>query len=210
MKTLLIIVAAIIVIAGLIIGYAYSEFTYKPDYFDEIETVDISKINKQVDETENRIARELKENNSTQLSGEEILNIGLNHMAKRSSIDLNSVVKKTKGEMVNGKFKTEALVNVKALSEQEMSPKARKALNMFLELIPDAMLEEVYISFEGKPVNDNGVLRFSDDAVIKIGGFEQTISDMNDKSDMKIDLDLLHQMGLSDIVIHDNYLELKK
>lgn len=209
MKTLLIIIGAIIAILVFIIVYTYNEFTYQPDYFEKMEKVNISKINKQAFETEKRIKEELKQNKVARLNGEEIVQIGLSHIARQSHIDIDKVVKKVKGDIVDGQLKTEALLNIKALTKQKVSPKVHKFIDMFSKFAPDNMLDNVYVSIEGKPVNDNGILRFNDDATISVGDFKKPVSDFIHDHDIKIDMDMLKKLGLTDIIVHNNYLELK-
>ena len=72
------------------------------------------------------------------------------------------------------------------------------------------MMEDVYISFEGTPVNKNGILHFGDDVVISIGDFTRNLSEINNNRGINLDMRMFYQLGASDIVIKDDFVELKK
>jgi hypothetical protein len=210
MKIFLIIVAAIVIISALIIGYAYNQFTYKPDYFEQLQPVNMEAISLQARQIQERVRDELQKNGFCKLDGDEIMNIGLDELSKKTNIDIDSVLKKTKSEMVGGKFKSEALINVKALSKMKIAEDSRQYVDNLLNYLPDAMMEEVYVSFEGTPVNENGVLHFADDVVVSVGEFSENLSEINHSRNIKVDLAIFNDLGAKDIIINDNYIELQK
>jgi len=209
MKIFLIIVTTIVIISALVVGYIYNKFTYKPDYFQTAEQVEIWKVAEQAKEIEKRVTEDLESEGYAKLSGDDIMKLEIIQLEAETNIEINSIVKKTKSEIIDGKLKSEAVINIKALSLQNVSGQARQYINTFMQYVPDTMMEEVYVSFEGTPVNENGTIRFSKDMVISVGDIIHTTFESQD-NDIEIDLDLLHKINASQIVIRDNYIEIIK
>jgi len=210
MKIFLAIIASIIVISALIIGYLYNQFTYQPEYFQAIEEIESSQIKDHTRAVKNRIIKDMEQEGRAKLDGEDIMLLTLNQLSQETDLDFAGFISKSTSEMKNGKLRTEAIINLKALSEQNMSAEDRKDFDAAMRYIPDVMAGEIYIAVEATPVKKKGTLYLADDLVFSIGDFEQSIPEVKQNRDLRIELSELHKAGISDIIVHDNYIEIVK
>jgi hypothetical protein len=210
MKTFLMIIGAILVIASLAIFWAYSSFKYQPDYFDEVKEADVSEIRSEATSVESRVREELKENGEAKVSGEEISALIINLASKKGRVDLEPILNKVKSEIVDGRLNVEALVNVKELSKQKIPRKAREYLDLFLESAPQDMLENVYVSFKGTPVRDGSVIKFDENSEINIGDFfSYDLSLIKDSNKIKMNASSLRKLGISSFEVMEDHILLK-
>jgi hypothetical protein len=210
MKTFLMIIGAILVIAGLSIFWAYSSFKYQPDYFEAIEDVNISRIAREGRKVESRILEDLAEKGETRISGDDMTALVINQISRRGKVNLKSFVKKVKSEVVDGRLKVEALVNLKELSQQKMPAKAKEYLDMFLENTPDDLLEDVYISFNGLPVRDGSILKFDENTEFTIGDISYNLSSVYGSHKIRIGASMLRKLGISNFEVLDDMILLQK
>ncbi|KAA3617675.1 MAG: hypothetical protein D8M58_01035 [Calditrichaeota bacterium] len=210
MKVFLMIIGAILVIAALSIFWAYSSFTYQPDYFEEVEKINFSEKRQQGREIEARVREELNETGETKVSGDEITSLIISQISKRGKVDLQPIVKKVKSEIIDGRLKMEALVDVEKLTKQEMPDKVREYLDLFLESAPKDMLENVYVSFDGIPIRDGSVLKFAEDAQINIGDFSYDLASIKGSHKIRIGASMLKKLGISNFEVLENQILLKK
>ncbi len=210
MKIFLLIIGGILVIASLSIFWAYSSFKYQPDYFEAIEDANFSEINREGVEIESRLREELEEKGEAKVSGEEITALIINSINKKGKVDLKPIVNKVKSEIVDGRLNIEAIVNVKELGNQKMPEKAREYLDIFLENVPEDMLENVYFSFKGRPVKDGQSVKFDDLAEINIGDFSYDLSSIKGDHGIRMDTSMLRKLGFSNFEVLEDQILLKK
>ncbi len=210
MKTFLMIIGVILVIAGLSIFWVYSSFKYQPDYFKEVETANFSQIGREGRKIENRVREELAEKGETKVTGDDMTALVINQINKRGKVNLKSFVKKVKSEVVDGRLKVEALVNLKELSQQKIHAKAKEYLDMFLENTPDDLLEDVYISFNGLPIRDGSILKFDENTEFTIGDISYNLSSVYGSHKIRIGASMLRKLGISNFEVLDDMILLQK
>ena len=210
MKTFLMIVAAIILIAIIGVYYLYNSFTYQPDYFEQIELLDVQAVNVQTDAITKRITKELKETGKANLDGNELTLLVLNQLEDMKDVEIKPSIKKLKSEIKNGRLEVESIVDVNKLTQVELPNGADNLIEQFLQNIPKDMMSEVYVSFDGIPMDRKGMLRIDENSVISVGDFSKKLSELRGNKNFEINSSVLKQLGISSFKVMDDHIELSR
>ncbi|MCB0284369.1 MAG: hypothetical protein H6627_02260 [Calditrichae bacterium] len=210
MKTFLMIVAAIVLIILVGIYYIYNSFTYQPEYFAEVETFNSVRANAATDSVRLRIDNDLKSTGSAKLEASDLTLLIINQAENMKNVSIKPAIKKIKSEIRDGHYIIESVVDVTKIIREDLPAEAAEGLEMVLKNIPSDMLSEVYVAFDGIPVNSKGMLMLDPNSTIKIGDFSQKLSDIQENGNFHINSVVLKQLGINNFKISNNFIEISK
>lgn len=210
MKTFLMIVAAIILIILIGIYYIYNSVTYQPEYFSEIESFNTINAVAVTDSIQTRIANELKSTGIAKLQASDLTLLIINQAEQMKNVSIKPAIKKVKSELRDGHYIIESVIDVTKLVQSDLPAEAAEGLEMILKNIPQNMLSEVYVAFDGIPVNSQGMLTLDPNSIIKIGDFSQKLSDIQADGNFRINSVVLKQLGINNFIINNNFIEISK
>jgi hypothetical protein len=126
-------------------------------------------------------------------------------------------VKAVKTDIVDGKLKTGAIVNISEIPTAQLGKTEAAALKKVIKSFPTLEDRQVYIGVEGKPILKSGQLIFDENSKIKIGNLSFTQAELSEKLGIpeskikqftKLQLQV-NNLKVSDIELTDNKALLK-
>ena len=93
---------------------------------------------------------------------------------------------------------------------QQMPNSVNEYLDTFIENTPDDMLQNIYVSFVGKPIRDGSNIVFDDNTEIKIGDFTNNLSSIKGNEKITISNTMLKEMGISNFEMLEEQILLIK
>jgi len=153
-----------------------------------------------------------------QLDKDELNNLLALEIAEKSNkTRLAKAVKAVKTDIVDGKLKTGAIVNISEIPTAQLGKTEAAALKKVIKAFPTLEDRQVYIGVEGKPILKSGELIFDENSKIKIGNLSFTQAELSEKLGIpeskikqvtKLQLQV-NNLKVSDIELTDNKALLK-
>lgn len=197
MKIALTVLGGLVLLAGLGIFWGYNSLHHQPEHFEELPAFKFTQIKQEGRALRDKIKEDLQQDGQAALSGDELATLVLSQIEKRGKVNLRPVVKKLSSKIVEGELQIEALLNVKNFSNKNIPEKARPYIEPLLEFVPQDLLENLYVSFQGVPVQQGSVIKFDENARIKIGGFNYDLSSIKGSHKIRIGASVLSRLGVS-------------
>lgn len=117
-----------------------------------------------------------------QLDENELNNLLALEIAKKSNnSQLAKAVKAVKTDIVDGKLKSGAIVNISDVTTAQLGRNEAAALTKVIKAFPTLENRQIYISVEGKPILESGQLIFDENSKIKIGNLSFTQAELSNK-----------------------------
>jgi len=117
-----------------------------------------------------------------QLNENELNNLLALEIAEKSNkARLAKAVKAVKTDIVDGKLKSGAIVNISEIPTTQLGRSEAAALTKVIKSFPTLEDRQVYIGVEGNPILKNGQLVFDENSKIKIGNLSFTQAELSEE-----------------------------
>lgn len=179
MKIFLKIIAVLILIIIGVIYYLYHQVSYTPEWYDTINTSHLKNIISKSDSVDSHIKSKLQTGMPVKVNSNELSSIIVSNIKKQVPDTPEQVIKGIKTNITPEKITIEAVLNLRNISMSYLDTDIRESFIKFLDTVPNDVIENFYIKFEGVPINNNGQIKLDQQSYIQLGKMKYTIDDVS-------------------------------
>lgn len=203
MRIFLILLAVLAVVAAGAWYYVDHTMRYVPE---DMETMRPLKDEPYLDKArvvKKRLSRELKSTGRATISADDIETVMMAAIGKKSTIPVDELIRSYKVAIHDDAVEAAFVVDLTRVEELKLPKKARKGLALIRDLVPDDMLDNVYIAVRGLPQKIGDRVVFSENSEVQIGGFSRKINDLMADARLVLGRDVLQKLQFDTFEIRD-------
>ncbi|HHM02297.1 MAG TPA: hypothetical protein ENJ15_04735 [Caldithrix abyssi] len=210
MKIFLSILAALALLAVGAWFYVDHVVSYQPPDIMEMRPVPAADFRQEARRIKKRMSRELKSNGRTTVSADDIEKVTFAAIARKSPFPVDQLIRSYKVDIDPQGVRMSAVVDLRKVRELKLPARLRKALTTVTSFVPEDMLDEVYFSVSGLPEKRGGMVAFSDESELRIGGWSRKLNDLMDDARLALGRDIFQKLSFADIKIEDGQVVIKR
>ncbi len=203
MRIFLILCLGLILLAGAGWLYIDHQINYVPENVETLQPYVEKPYPEQARRVKKRLSRELKSTGKATISAKDIETVMMAAIGKKSRIPVDNFIRKYKVEIREDAVEIAFMLDLKRIDALELPPRARKGLDLVLDVVPEDMLDAVYVAVRGLPVKVGDRVQFSDNSEIQVGGFTRKINELMQDARMVLGRDVLQKLKFKAFDIRD-------